>query len=50
MGHDAKASLKHYAQTTEEHFDRAIGGAKSGAPEPQTQAQHQDAENLKNGM
>src|SRR5262245_19271682 len=27
MGHDAKVSLKHYAQTTEEHFDRAAGGA-----------------------
>jgi integrase len=31
MGHDAKVSLKHYAQTTEDHFDRATGGAKSGA-------------------
>jgi integrase len=33
MGHDVKVSLKHYAQTTEEHFDRASGGAESGAPE-----------------
>src|SRR5262245_5525530 len=40
MGHDAKVSLKHYAQTTEEHFDRAAGGAKSGAQEAQKQAQH----------
>jgi hypothetical protein len=31
MGHDAKVSLKHYAQTTEDHFDRATGGAKCGA-------------------
>jgi len=31
MGHDAKVSLKHYAQTTEDHFDRSSGGAKSGA-------------------
>src|SRR5262245_29483687 len=39
MGHDAKVSLKHYAQTTEEHFDRAAGGAESGAPEAQNPAQ-----------
>jgi hypothetical protein len=44
MGHDAKVSLKHYAQTTEEHFDRTAGGAKSGAPDVQNQAQRQDAE------
>jgi integrase len=43
MGHDAKVSLKHYAQTTEDHFDRAAGGAKSGALEAQNQAQRQDA-------
>ncbi len=40
MGHDAKNSLKHYAQTTSEHFDRAIGGANSGAPGAQKAAQH----------
>lgn len=39
MGHDAKVSLKHYAQTTEDHFDRAVGSAESGAPEAQNQAQ-----------
>jgi integrase len=39
MGHDAKVSLKHYAQTTDEHFERAAGGAKSGAQEAQNQAQ-----------
>jgi len=39
MGHDAKVSLKHYAQTTDDHFDRASGGAKSGAQEAQKQAQ-----------
>jgi integrase len=33
MGHDVRVSLRHYAQTTEEHFERASGGAKSGAPE-----------------
>jgi hypothetical protein len=44
MGHDAKVSLKHYAQTTEEHFDRAAGGAKSGAPEAQNQAQRVDVD------
>ncbi len=43
MGHDAKVSLKHYAQTTEEHFDRAAGGAKSGASEAQNPAQQADA-------
>lgn len=31
MGHDAKVSLKHYAQTTEDHFDRAIRDAECGA-------------------
>src|SRR5262249_2367538 len=40
MGHDAKVSLKHYAQTTEDHFERAAG-AKNGASETQNQAQQQ---------
>jgi hypothetical protein len=40
MGHDAKVSLKHYAQTTEEHYDRAAGGANSGARKAQNAAQH----------
>jgi integrase len=44
MGHDAKVSLKHYAQTTEDHFDRAAGGAKNGASEAQNQAQQPDAD------
>ncbi len=39
MEHDAKVSLKHYAQTTEEHFVRAAGGAKSDAPVAQNAAQ-----------
>jgi len=39
MGHDAKVSLKHYAQMTEEHFDRAASGAESGSPEAQNAAQ-----------
>lgn len=39
MGHDARISLKHYAQTTDEHFERALGGAKSGALEAQNPAQ-----------
>lgn len=39
MGHDAKVSLKHYAQTTEDHFDRAAGGAESGARASQNPAQ-----------
>jgi hypothetical protein len=45
MGHDAKVSLKHYAQTKEEHFDLATGGAKSGAEEAQNQAQQVPARN-----
>ena len=39
MGHDAKVSLKHYAQTTEDHFQRAAGGAQSGAVVAQKAAQ-----------
>ena len=39
MGHDAKVCLKHYAQTTEDHFDRPAGGAESGAREAQNRAQ-----------
>jgi len=43
MGHDAKVSLKHYAQTTEDHFERAAGGAESGALEAQKPAQQPPA-------
>jgi hypothetical protein len=39
VGHDAKVSLKHYAQTTEDHLERAAGGAENGAPEAQKRAQ-----------
>lgn len=39
MVHDAKVCLKHYSQTTEEHFERATGGAKSGAQVAQNPAQ-----------
>ncbi|MBY0375039.1 MAG: site-specific integrase [Bryobacteraceae bacterium] len=31
MGHDAKVSLKHYAQTTDEHFERGSRAAESDA-------------------
>lgn len=31
LGHGAKVCLKHYAQTTADHFERATGGAESGA-------------------
>jgi len=31
MGHDVKICVKHYAQMTDDHFTRAIGGKKSGA-------------------
>jgi hypothetical protein len=30
LGHDPKVCLQHYVQTTDEHFERASGGAKSG--------------------
>jgi len=43
MGHDAKVSLKHYAQTTDDHFDRATRGAESGALVAQNRAQQIDA-------
>jgi integrase len=43
MGHDAKVSIKHYAQTTEEHFDRASSDAKSGARVTQNRAQQDSA-------
>jgi len=45
MGHDAKVSLKHYAQTTDEHFERAASGAESGSPNAQNQAQRVDVGN-----
>jgi integrase len=45
MGHDAKVSLKHYAQTTEDHFDRATSGAESGALKAHNEAQQIDAGN-----
>ena len=44
MGHDAKVCLKHYAQTTDEHFERASGGAQTGARVAQNRAQQVDAE------
>ncbi|WP_149110269.1 hypothetical protein [Limnoglobus roseus] len=47
MGHDAKVCLKHYAQTTDDHYARAVGGAKSGAPEAQNKAQQTTAGNRK---
>jgi hypothetical protein len=45
MGHDAKVSLKHYAQTTDDHFNRAASGAECGAPEAQNAAQQTTAGN-----
>jgi len=44
MGHDAKISIKHYAQTTDEHFEQAIrADAKSGALVTQIAAQPMQA-------
>ena len=45
MGHDAKVSLKHYAQTTADHFDRATRVAESGARVAQNPAQQLAAGN-----
>ncbi len=39
MGHDPKTCLAHYAQTTDDHFERAVRGAQSGALKAQKQAQ-----------
>jgi integrase len=50
MGHDAKVSLKHYAQTTEDHFDRATGGAESGAVASQNRAQQNTVGNRGNSQ
>jgi hypothetical protein len=38
MGHDAKVCLKHYAQTTDQHFDRAASRAERGSPGSQNAA------------
>ncbi len=43
MGHDAKVCLKHYAQTTDDHFHRATRGAESGAQVAQKPAQQMAA-------
>jgi hypothetical protein len=43
MGHDPKICLAHYAQTTTDHFERAVSSAESGAPKAQKQAQQVDA-------
>lgn len=45
MGHDAKVSLKHYAQMTEDHFERANSGAESGALVAQNRAQQSPVAN-----
>lgn len=45
MGHDAKVCLKHYAQTTDDHFHRATRGAESGARVAQKPAQQVAASN-----
>ena len=39
MGHDAKVCLKHYAQTTEDHFDRAAASEKAAHQGRRIQAQ-----------
>ena len=45
MGNSQQVARKHYLQTTEEHFDRALeGGAKSGALAAQNRAQHAHAQ------
>jgi len=45
MGNSQQVARKHYLQTTEEHFERALaGGAKSGALAAQNRAQHTHAQ------
>jgi len=39
--------LKHYAQVTNDHFERAIGGKKSGADVAQKEAQQVIAQKSK---
>jgi len=44
LGHGARVCLKHYAQVTTDHFERAVqGGAKSGALAAQNPAQQASA-------
>ncbi|MBP85458.1 MAG: integrase, partial [Planctomycetaceae bacterium] len=44
MGNSQQVARKHYLQTTDGHFERALeGGAKSGALTAQNQAQHTHA-------
>lgn len=43
MGHDAKVSLRHYAQTHDDHFERARGNAESNARATQNPTQQIDA-------
>ena len=46
MGNSQQVARKHYLQTTEEHFERALeGGAESGAHVAQNQAQQGHATN-----
>jgi hypothetical protein len=39
MGHEAKVSLKHHAQTTDEHFERATRASERDALAPQKAVQ-----------
>ena len=44
IGNSERIAAKHYLQVTDEHFERAAkGGAESGAPAAQKQAQHATA-------
>lgn len=45
MGHEPEIGLKHYAQTTDDDFQRAIRGAYSGALTTQNEAQQDHAGN-----
>jgi len=47
MGHDVKISMKHYAQTTDEHFRKAVGNAESNAQATQNPTQQIPATNGK---
>jgi len=45
IGNTATIAQKHYLLVTDDYFDRAGGGAKSGAPEAQNEAQKPTATN-----
>jgi hypothetical protein len=50
IGNTATIAQQHYLQVTEDYFDRAGSGAKSGAPEAPNEAQKPTANNRKDWL